>query len=75
MDDPANRPDERWERKDAWLGLLMGGTGLLVVFFVVLTFVRGSFVASPLVYVLGGFLGLALLAVGLNAIVRGLRSP
>ena len=64
----------RFGRGDVPTSLLFVGLGLLVLAFVVLSFVRGSLVASALVYVLGGVLGILLLFIGANGLVRSLRA-
>jgi hypothetical protein len=65
--------EDRFERRDLAMSLVMTLAGILMVAFVVLTFLRGSLVASPLVYVMGGIAGLVVVFVGVNGVVRVLR--
>ncbi|MHC4472264.1 MAG: hypothetical protein ACYS99_15045 [Planctomycetota bacterium] len=67
--------DERFEKRDLPMVLMFIFMGILVLAFVVLSFVRGSLIASPVLYVLGGLLGLLLLYLGLNGLVKVIRSP
>jgi len=67
--------DDRFERRDVWLSLLVALTGALVLVFVVSSVIRGNLVASPLIYVAGAFAGLLLLLVGAGGVFRSLRAP
>ena len=67
--------EDRFESRDLAQSLLIVVSGLLVLAFVVLSFVKGSMVVSPVVYVLGGLVGLFMLFIGVNGVVQSLRAP
>jgi hypothetical protein len=62
---------DRWERKDAWLGVLFLVFGLLITITSVVWMRRGT---SPTVHGTGFVLGPILVLLGANAIVRSLAS-
>lgn len=74
MTDTTSESDGSWSRKDLGYGVLFAVLGALLIAFVGLSFARGSLVASPLIYVVGGILGVLFLVMGLNGIVRSLRA-
>ena len=74
MTDSSPNPEHAWQRKDLGYGVLITVFGVLLIAFVGLSFARGTLVASPLIYVVGGVLGVLFLVMGLNGIVRSLRA-